>query len=277
MTVTDAHGCTATANDTIYLHNPYDGLPMTDTTVTICSDGSFSVTPNYLPSTTTYSWTAPTSSTLTGMSDGNDESTVNGTLHNLETTQQTVVYEVTPQIGICPSSHWTVFVDVNVNVNPAIDVVLSSNSPLCAAEDAELTAEISHIWSVYDVEWTFNSGNVSTMSDVRVPSTHDTTLTVTVPAGFSTCTGTYTWSITYSDESGCASTKSGDVTVAIPTWSVTEDNDTTAVACFADVVTPTAHLPNITDGCDNLLTPSAPVITRRTNNDGMPRRGCSAC
>ena len=268
VTVTDAHGCEAYANDTIYLHNPYAGLLPNDTTVIICSDGSFSVIPSYLPSTATYSWTAPTSATLTGMAAGLDQTSVSGTLHNTVTTPQTVVYEVIPQIGICPSSHWTVYVDVNVTVNPAIDVVLSSNSPLCADDDAELTATISHIYSIYDVAWTFNSGNVSTMSDVRVPSTNDTVLTVTVPAGFSSCTGTYNWSITYSDASGCASTKSADVEVTIPTWSITEADFITTVACSDQVATPGASLlPVVKDGCENVLTPSAPVITRKTNND----------
>lgn len=266
VTVTDAHGCTTIANDTIYLHNPYASLPDRDTTIAICSGVEFSVTPDYMPdASTTYDWTYTTSSSsLSGMANGTDQSSVHGILTNSAPTYQTVVYQVDPIYGICHGSHWTIFVDVTVNVNPVISATLSSNTPSCAATDAVLTANIQHINSIYNVVWNFNGTPVETMSNVRVPSANDTVLSVTIPADFSSCTGTYNWSISYTDASQCASTVAETHVVAIPEWHITPDSVSTSVECFAAVVAPTSLLPVVKDGCNNTLTPSDPVISRRT-------------
>ncbi|MDG1037039.1 MAG: hypothetical protein P8O87_09400, partial [Crocinitomicaceae bacterium] len=104
-----------------------------DATQTICSAGSFTVTPtntntnanspfdgDLVPANTTYSWSAPTVSGITGLASGSSANSISGTLTNTTNAAIDVTYTVTPTSGEnCAGSTF----DVVVTVNPVPSVV----------------------------------------------------------------------------------------------------------------------------------------------------------
>ena len=98
-------------------------------TATICSGGTFNLSPvdgtnGTIPAGTTYSWSAPGVSGITGTASGTNETNISGTLINTSTTVKTVTYTVTPAAGGCTGINFT----VTVTVNPAPDITdMSAN------------------------------------------------------------------------------------------------------------------------------------------------------
>ncbi|MFE3870907.1 PKD-like domain-containing protein [Flavobacterium sp. ZS1P70] len=98
------------------------------TAQTICSGLTTSVTLNSTVIGTTYSWTAaiqtsPTAGTITGFSNGT-QNTIVQTLNNTGTTAGVIRYTVTPTANSCSGAAFT----VDVTVNPNSTIVLSSVS-----------------------------------------------------------------------------------------------------------------------------------------------------
>ena len=121
-TVTPSSGsCAGTPFTVTVTVNPKPSVnPMT---ATICSGGTFTVTPvdgtnGTIPAGTTYSWPAPSVSGITGTASGTNETNISGTLTNTSTTVKTVTYTVTPDVGGCAGINFT----VTVTVNPAPDI-----------------------------------------------------------------------------------------------------------------------------------------------------------
>lgn len=136
-TLTDGTGCVGQKSIHTITVNPKAAIgPMNDT---ICSGGTFSVTPidgggNIIPIGTTYSWSAPTISTSGAIAGGTaqsaGQSSIGGTLTNLTTTNATATYSVTPTSGSCVG----VPLDVVVTVNPTPTVNSVGNWVFCAGE-----------------------------------------------------------------------------------------------------------------------------------------------
>ncbi len=96
-------------------------------TATICSGGSFSLTPTGVPVGTTYTWSAPTSlpiGVIAGAT-GTAQSSIFGTLTNTSLNPTTAIYTVTPTVGGCPGASFTLTVTVNP-VPVVVDKVLTS-------------------------------------------------------------------------------------------------------------------------------------------------------
>jgi gliding motility-associated-like protein len=96
-------------------------------TTTICSAGNFAVTPasggsNVIPTGTTYTWTAPTVTDITGTTSGSGLTSIGGTLTNLSNAPINVTYVVTPMVGVCAGA--TFNVTVTVEPKPAITPML---------------------------------------------------------------------------------------------------------------------------------------------------------
>lgn len=95
---------------------------ITDTTITTCSEGSFSFTPSagrplgsIVPSGTTYSWLAPTTPVqLSGFQAGSNLGAIGGTLTNSSNSSATATYVVTPKADGCTGANF----NVNVAVKP---------------------------------------------------------------------------------------------------------------------------------------------------------------
>ena len=98
-------------------------------TATICSGGTFNVTPangggNIVPTGTIYSWSAPiVTGGITGGASGIGATNISGTLTNPTNTTQTATYSVTATSGICAGLPFTV--TVNVNPVPAINTIIA--------------------------------------------------------------------------------------------------------------------------------------------------------
>ncbi|WP_299584638.1 PKD-like domain-containing protein, partial [uncultured Sunxiuqinia sp.] len=111
-------GCSGTPFTLTVTVNPKPAInPMT---ATICSGEGFDLTPadgadgNVVPTGTTYSWSAPSVSGITGTQAGTDETSISGTLTNSTNTAKTVTYTVTPTSAEgCPGIVFSVVVTVN--------------------------------------------------------------------------------------------------------------------------------------------------------------------
>ena len=132
ITPTSSAGCigspftlTVTVNPTPSVTTPN---PLTDV---ICSDSTFTVTPNFsngiVPIGTTYSWAAPGGTQFTGGAAGSGTN-INGTLINLTNSSKTATYTVTPTSSLgCIGSNFTLI--VTINPTPAITTTNLNPSP----------------------------------------------------------------------------------------------------------------------------------------------------
>ncbi|MGQ7868174.1 HYR domain-containing protein, partial [Sunxiuqinia sp. sy24] len=111
-------GCDGLPFDVVVTVTPKPAInPMT---ATICSGGDFDLTPadgadgNVVPAGTTYSWSAPSVTGITGTQAGTDETSISGTLTNTSNTVKIVTYTVTPTSAEgCPGIVFSVAVTVN--------------------------------------------------------------------------------------------------------------------------------------------------------------------
>ena len=104
-------------------------------TQTICSGGTFTVSPvdngstTIVPSNTTYTWTVATNTNVSGQSaQATAQTTISQTLTNLTNVTQTVVYTVTPTSGAqgsCVGSTFTI--TVTVSPKPTINAQTTSS------------------------------------------------------------------------------------------------------------------------------------------------------
>jgi hypothetical protein len=117
---TTANGCVNTQNVVVTV-NPKPVV--NNLTATICSGGSFTVTPQNgangaIPAGTTYTWGVPTYS-ASGLSGGNasvsvtGESSITGTLTNTSRFVRTATYTVTPSFAGCAGTPFQLVVTVN--------------------------------------------------------------------------------------------------------------------------------------------------------------------
>jgi hypothetical protein len=102
----------------------------------ICSGGSFTLQPingtDVVPASTTYSWSAPVVTGISGLSSGSGASNISGTLTNTTTAAINVVYTVTPTgpaASSCSGSSFTVTVTVNAPVTAG---VIGTNQTICS-------------------------------------------------------------------------------------------------------------------------------------------------
>lgn len=90
-------------------------------TATMCSGETFTVSPingtDQIPAGTTYSWSAPAVTGVTGMVSGSGATNISGTLTNTTNAPVNVVYTVTPTSGSCTGASFTVTVTVYPQVN----------------------------------------------------------------------------------------------------------------------------------------------------------------
>jgi hypothetical protein len=120
-------------------------------TTTICSGGTFSVSPvntidGIVPVSTTYSWSAPTvTGGITGGASVSGAASISGSLINPTSTVQTATYSVTPLSGSCSGTAF----NVTVTVNPKPVITVTSNLSICAGDSTTLTASggLSYSWS----------------------------------------------------------------------------------------------------------------------------------
>jgi hypothetical protein len=188
-----AHSATVTVtiNTTPYVTS--------QTPAAICSGGSVSLLSNgftgtnVIPAGTTFSWSAPSVTGITGTSSGTAQTSFStGILTNTTSIQKTVIFTLTPTATGCSGSTFT----ITVIVNPTPTASASSNSPVCAGQTLNLTGGASGLTSY---SWTGPNSYTNGTQSPSIPN-------VTTLAG-----GTYTLKVT--DDNSCTSTASTSVVV----------------------------------------------------------------
>lgn len=157
---------------------------------TICSSGTFTVTPansgaNIIPAGTTYTWTAPTINppgTLTGAgAQSTPQTSISQTLINTSVNPVVVTYTVTPTSGTCVGTPFT----VKVTVNPAINANVIINDNTCfGTNTASISTNITggipfSSGSPYNLSWSGPNGFTSTATTISnlSPGNYDLTIT----------------------------------------------------------------------------------------------------
>ena len=149
---------------------------ITDKSYTICSGDAFTFSTtgsDIVPVGTTYTWTVSNNSNISGQSDvSTASSTVSQTLINNTTTDQTVVYTVTPNAGSCQGSSFT----VTVIVRPTPRVSISSDN-LCEEEEITLSFIGSPSFALdYTIDYQ-NVGTDLTPASLSLPTEFGVTMT----------------------------------------------------------------------------------------------------
>ncbi len=172
----------------------YPKAVVDDYTEILCSDGSFEYAPidgtnGIVPSGTTYSWSAPSITGITGAVAGTNETHITGTLTNTTDQAIDVIYNVTPSSGICNGDPFT----VTITVNPVLECIISGPAePLCPNTEYTFSAETgmsNYAWSIT------GEATISENTDGE---------TVTIQTA-DVCDGTFTLFLNYNDASGCGS------------------------------------------------------------------------
>lgn len=197
------NGCTSTPFNVTVTVNPRPSV--TNMTASICSGGSFSVTPvnttnGIVPAGTTYSWGIPSvTGGLTGGSSATGVASISGTLANPSGTPQTATYTVTASTPSCTASS-TFTVTVTVNPTPAVTNMTAS---ACSGAGFSVTpvngtngtvpAGTTYSWSAPSVAGITGAGSGTNAASISGTLTNTTSAPInvvyTVTPSVSGCSG----------------------------------------------------------------------------------------
>ncbi len=234
---------------------------------TICSQGTFNVTPvnvppsSIIPTGTTYSWLNPVvTGSVTGGIGSNNQLTISQTLNNPTSVVQTATYTVVPSsgnAGICQGNPFTV--TINVNPKPVIpnqtatacsgapfNVSITNNTPVTI-----VPAGTTYTWSVPIVTGGITggqTGNGTTISGSLINPTN-------IPQ-----TATYTVTPT-SGSSGLCPGNSFQLTVTVNPTPLIPGQNASTCSGSAFSITPLNTLPNTIVPNGTTYNWSSPVVT----------------
>jgi gliding motility-associated-like protein len=136
-------GCTGTANATVTV-NPTPIATATPSTQSFCTGGITSINLTSTAPGTIFAWTASTSGSITGFSNGSGN-TISQTLLNSGTISGTVTYVITPTANSCVGLP----INVVITVNPNPTANAGTDQIICVGQCANLTAfgGNSYLWS----------------------------------------------------------------------------------------------------------------------------------
>jgi len=204
-TITMTGGCTGgtnTATGTIIVTPP---PTITDMTNTSCSGDTFSLIPvnstnGVVPAGTIYSWSAPVvTGGITGFTTGTGVTSIMGTLTHSINTAQTAIYTVTPALGTCIGTTFTV--TLTVNPKPSITTMTYT---VCSGEtfssipinltNGVVPAGTTYSWLAPLVNGGINggtsgSGATSIMGTLTNSTNNVQTATYTITPSTNTCLG----------------------------------------------------------------------------------------
>lgn len=181
---------------------------ISDFETVICSEDSFSITPDesngdIVPSNTTYTWPTPIVNPPGAVIGAEAESiptqTISQTLENTTQAPATVTYTVTPVSGDCEGEPF----EVEITVNPAISVqAVVTQNDCYQSNNASIELTISGgipfpTAPFYDIDWSGPNGFSSTDKDLFNLEAGDYELTV---AGEGDCLFSETYTITEPEE-----------------------------------------------------------------------------
>ena len=195
--------------------------------VSICSEGSFSLTPatftgvTIIPPGSTFSWPVPSlSGTITGAAAGATQNFIFGTLTNPTNTEQTAVYTITPMSGNCTGNIFTI--SVEVKPRPRISSVITA-PPICTNsvfnyEAQSTVVNTSFSWTRAAIAGIQNPANSASGNIIQEILINTTTAPIVVP---------YTFTLT---ARGCVVTETISVTV-LPTVQAQFASNNAAINC----------------------------------------------
>ena len=175
-----------------------------------CSAVGFEIIPQnnvdgLIPSTTKYSWSAPTGAGITNGSAGNLANTISGNLTNTTALVATATYVVTPIADNCAGSSFTLV--VQVKPKPTLNSVANA-SPICSGTlfqytPASATPGANFSWSYVSVSGITASEPLSGTGSISQRLTNNTNAAITV---------TYIYSL---QADGCSGHGTDAVTVLV--------------------------------------------------------------
>ncbi len=173
----NADGCTSGFNLSIQVKP----TPVIATkSISICSNNLANISPtngngDIVPVGTVYSWSAPVSNFLNGITSGSAQSTFAQTLINDSGVDQSVAYTLTPNAAGCIGAYFTVNALIKFEPTPNI----SGPQSICQGEDVQLFVDggASYVWTP--------NSNISAwfISNPNVSPSVTTTYNVTVTGG----------------------------------------------------------------------------------------------
>ena len=198
----------------------------------VCSGGIFSVSPtngvDIIPTGTTYSWSAPSISGITGTTSGSGASSIVGTLFNSTNASIDALYTITPLSGSCSGSPFTVTVTVNPNTTITTQ---PTGYSVCAGGTSTALSVVATGTGSVTYQWYSNTTN-SNSGGTLIGSATNASYSPSVSTA-----GTYYYYV--EAISSCSSATSNAVTVTVnplPIVTVTSTPSSGAV-CIGDNAT----------------------------------------
>jgi uncharacterized protein (TIGR02145 family) len=180
----------ATATTTVVVNT---APSITSKTGTICSGNTYTMStasPDVVTTGTTYSWSFTANPNITGATTGTAQSSFTQTLTNTSGLPQTIVYAVTPTVGSCSGTPFTVTITVDAPLNGG---TVTNNQIICAGvTPTTLTSVLLPSGgSGLGITGSIQIGTQIWMnSNLNVVNYNDGTPVGTV---FNTTAGAYTW------------------------------------------------------------------------------------
>ncbi|HET6244532.1 MAG: gliding motility-associated C-terminal domain-containing protein [Bacteroidetes bacterium] len=224
LTITDINGCTSTQGIENVVVNINPDLPVISTNAPVCIGSEFIISASS-SSGATFVWTGPAS-----FASNNQSNTINNT-----TTLNEGLYTVTATLNAC-----TNVADINISFEPLPSVsIIPSSAQICMNTNLTLTATAN------GGSGTFNSYNwTGDVADISSTSINN-------PVFNSSNLGVYNLTVEVSDDLGCSSMASVQVTV------VSSDDATftyaQSVYCKSGSETPVLNDPGTTGNFSNPL------------------------
>jgi Ig-like domain CHU_C associated/PKD-like domain len=252
-------------------------------TSSFCSEENFSFTPtngggNIVPVGTTYSWGIPTvTGGMTGGNAGIGQPSINQTLINATTSDQTAAYTVTATSGICAASTFSVIVTIHTKPIVAGSILSqpicsgTAISPILLSNPNGLSGTIDYTWNrdnTVNITGIASSGNTGTISGNLTNTTDipQTTIFTLVATSDENCTSNPTTvsvlvnpiptvAAIPSSQTICSQNAITPIVITNPnsvsgttfTWTRTNTVNLTGIASSGTTTSITGNLTNITN------------------------------
>ena len=136
-------------------------IAIVNASMNICSNTAFTFNPssngvNIIPSGTMYTWSVVNNTNISGLlNNSTPSSVINGTLINLSSTLQTVVYTVIPQTLNCIGAPFTLVITILPSINATIN---SQQTNYCSGQDPQvITSSINSVPGTLVYQWMTSS------------------------------------------------------------------------------------------------------------------------
>lgn len=197
--VTATAGTCSTTFNAVVTVNPRPSV--TNQTRSICSGGSFTIIPTGVPVGTTYTWATPSQTGVSGGTSGSAQTNINGTLTVPSVSAGTAIYTVTPSLGTCTGTTFSVSVTVNAVPSIANQTATTCSGSAFTISPSGVPTATTYTWTAPSIippsSLTGGSAQVTSQSNVSQVLTGEGTATYTITPNNLGCPGsTFTGTVT---------------------------------------------------------------------------------